>query len=47
LYEYYRSVFQRVTEDDIAKFQKSYRHSEEEAASLDTLYQRFKGDMEM
>ena len=47
LYEYYRSVYCRVTEDDIVKFQESYRHSEEESTSLDSLYERFKGDMQM
>uniref|UniRef100_A0A7S0N8C1 J domain-containing protein n=1 Tax=Pyramimonas obovata TaxID=1411642 RepID=A0A7S0N8C1_9CHLO len=47
LYEYYRSMYCRVTEDDIVKFQESYRHSEEESASLELLYERFKGDMQM
>ena len=47
LYEYYRSMYSRVTEDDIDKFQESYRHSEEESASLESLYERFKGNMHM
>jgi len=45
LYEYYRDLYKKVTEDDIVTFQNDYRGGEEEAEDLRGLYERFQGDM--
>ncbi|GBG62665.1 hypothetical protein CBR_g31684 [Chara braunii] len=46
LYEYYRTVYRKVTEDDIVAFERSFRGSDEEAAEVKGCYVRFDGDME-
>uniref|UniRef100_A0A061QXB2 DnaJ homolog subfamily C member 9 n=1 Tax=Tetraselmis sp. GSL018 TaxID=582737 RepID=A0A061QXB2_9CHLO len=45
LYQYYRSMFKTVTEDDIVEFENEYRGSAEEEADLLRLYEKFKGNM--
>ncbi|CAG9467725.1 unnamed protein product [Pedinophyceae sp. YPF-701] len=45
LVAFYRSLYRRVTEDDIAEFQASFRGSEEERAELLELYEACEGDM--
>lgn len=46
LYDYYRTMFPKVTEADIDKYHQEYRGSEEETADLLQLYNRFRGDMD-
>ncbi|KDD76837.1 hypothetical protein H632_c91p3 [Helicosporidium sp. ATCC 50920] len=46
LYSHYRSLYAKVTEDDIDAFSASYRGSEEEAKDLLELYVKHKGDMD-
>ncbi|KAK9807901.1 hypothetical protein WJX72_012474 [[Myrmecia] bisecta] len=46
LYSYYRSLYKKVTEDDIDRFAAEYRGSEEETRNLLEYYQQFSGDME-
>lgn len=46
LYKYYRTVFRKVTEDDISAFEKSYRGSAEEEKDLLAFFERFEGDMD-
>ena len=46
LYGYYRGMFARVTEEDIAAFEAKYRESEEERADLLGHYARLEGDMD-
>ena len=45
LYEYYRTIFKEVQEDDICDFEMQYRGSDEESRDLLSLYTRFRGDM--
>ena len=45
LYEYYRTIFKEVKEDDIDDFEAQYRGSDEESRDLLSLYCRFRGDM--
>mmetsp|Transcript_22140 Transcript_22140/g.61460 ORF Transcript_22140/g.61460 Transcript_22140/m.61460 type:complete len:269 (-) Transcript_22140:1333-2139(-) len=45
LYEYYRSMYKKVMEDDIREFEREYRGSEEELHDLLELYKKHKGDM--
>ena len=46
LYEYYRNIYKKVTEDDIYEAEAEYRGSEEEKNDLLELYKRFKGNMD-
>ena len=43
--EYWRFLFPKVTLDDIEKFEKEYRHSEEEREDLKKAYIESEGDM--
>ena len=43
--EYWRFLFPKVTLDDIEKFEKEYRHSEEEKEDLKKAYVESEGDM--
>ncbi len=45
LYEYYRTMYKKVTEEDILQVTKEYLGSEEEARDLKECYVKFKGDM--
>eukprot|EP00897_Mesotaenium_endlicherianum_P000025 jgi/Mesen1/10022/ME000073S09301 len=45
LYDYYRAMFNQVTEHDIEQFEVEYRGSAEEAQDLKRHYTRFQGDM--
>ncbi|KAL4441248.1 hypothetical protein ABPG77_011485 [Micractinium sp. CCAP 211/92] len=45
LYEFYRSMYAPVTEEDLHAFHESFRGSEEERAELLKYYRQFKGDM--
>ncbi|KAL3136534.1 hypothetical protein ABBQ38_005783 [Trebouxia sp. C0009 RCD-2024] len=47
LYEYYRGLYQKVSEEDIDCFEAEYRGSKEEQVDLLQLYTRFKGNMDM
>ena len=47
LYAYYRSVFAKVTEEDIAAFELKYRGSEEESRDLLDLYEKHEGRMNL
>lgn len=47
LYQYYRTFFKKVTEEDIEQFEREYRGSEEELKDLKELYARFKGNMDI
>ncbi|KAL3147166.1 hypothetical protein ABBQ32_002672 [Trebouxia sp. C0010 RCD-2024] len=47
LYEYYRRLYHKVSEEDIDSFEADYRGSEEEQVDLLQLYTRFKGNMDM
>ena len=46
LYEYYRAMYKKVTEEDIDDFFKTYRGSEEESRDVKEAYTKFDGDME-
>lgn len=46
LAKYFRSVYKKVTEDDIDAFEGQYRGSEEERGDLLKYYQQFKGNMD-
>lgn len=46
LYKYYRTVFKKVTEDDILAFERQYRGSKEETEDLIKYYTQFSGDMD-
>lgn len=46
LYEYYRNIYKKVSEDDIDQVEEEYRGSEEEKQDLLKFYKQFKGDME-
>ena len=45
LYEYYRGLYRKVTEDDVDAFFQTYRGSEEERADVVAAYAKFHGDM--
>lgn len=45
LYQYYRNLYKKVTEEDIEAVEAEYRGSEEETADVLKYYQQFKGDM--
>lgn len=45
LYEFYRSMYAPVTEDDLHAFHERFRGGEEERAELLKYYRQFKGDM--
>jgi len=45
LYRAYRSIYKKVTEDDIKSFAREYRGSEEERSDLISLYVEFEGSM--
>lgn len=45
LYKYYREVYAKVSENDIAAFEESYRGSEEESNDLLAHYTKFRGNM--
>ncbi len=46
LYEYYRNIYKKVSEDDIDQVEEEYRGSDEEKEDLLKYYKQFKGDME-
>ncbi|KAF3776641.1 Chaperone protein dnaJ 6 [Nymphaea thermarum] len=46
LHEYFRSMYKKVTEDDIIEFEATYRGSDSEKKDLKDLYQKFKGNMQ-
>ena len=46
LYEYYRNIYKKVSEDDIEQVEEEYRGSDEEKQDLLKFYKQFKGDME-
>ena len=45
LYEYYRGLYRKVTEDDVDAFFRTYRGSEEERQDVVNAYEKFQGDM--
>ncbi|KAJ7536004.1 hypothetical protein O6H91_12G053300 [Diphasiastrum complanatum] len=45
LYEYFRTLYKKVTEEEIEKFASSYRGSVEEEKDLKELFVKCKGDM--
>ncbi|PRW57170.1 chaperone dnaJ 6 [Chlorella sorokiniana] len=45
LYNYYRAMYAKVTEDDLEQFHTSFKGGEEERAELLKYYSQFKGDM--
>jgi len=45
LYDYYRTMYKKVTEDDVLAFENEYRGSQEEAGDLLRLYREHKGNM--
>lgn len=45
LYEYYRGLYRKVTEDDVDAFFRTYRGSEEERQDVVKAYEKFQGDM--
>ena len=45
LYDYYRGIYKKVTEEDIDDFFATYRGSEEEARDVREAYAKFSGDM--
>ena len=45
LYEYYRTMYKKVTEEDILQVTKEYLGSEEETRDLKACYVKFEGDM--
>eukprot|EP00898_Chlorokybus_atmophyticus_P004787 jgi/Chlat1/5309/Chrsp35S05252 len=47
LYNFYRTMYRKVTEADIERYEDSYRGSAEETRDLTELYQRFKGNMKL
>ncbi|XP_011629351.2 chaperone protein dnaJ 6 [Amborella trichopoda] len=46
LYEYFRTIYQKVTEEDIEEFEANYRGSETEKVDLKELYKKCKGNMD-
>mmetsp|Transcript_10151 Transcript_10151/g.11881 ORF Transcript_10151/g.11881 Transcript_10151/m.11881 type:complete len:279 (-) Transcript_10151:727-1563(-) len=47
LYDYYRTIFKKVTTEDIASYEVKYRGSSSERAELLRLYMDHEGDMEL
>lgn len=45
LYNYYRAMYAKVTEDDLEQFHASFKGGDEERAELLKYYRQFKGDM--
>ena len=45
LYEYYRGVYRKVTEEDVDAFHDSYRGGDEERRDVLEAYGKFEGDM--
>ena len=45
LYEYYRGIYRKVTEEDIDDFFRTFRGGEEEAKDIVDAYVKFEGDM--
>ena len=45
LYEYYRGLYRKVTEDDVDAFFRTYRGSDEEREDVVAAYAKFQGDM--
>ena len=45
LYEYYRGVYRKVTEEDVDAFHDSYRGGDEERRDVVQAYVKFRGDM--
>jgi DnaJ family protein C protein 9 len=46
LYQYYRNIYKKVSEEDIDNVAGEYRGSEEETQDLFKHYRQFKGNME-
>lgn len=46
LYEYYRTQYREVTEEDVRRFECKYRGSEEERSDLYEYYVKFRGRMD-
>lgn len=46
LYEYYRTMYREVTEEDVLEFEAQYRGSEEEKQDLFKYYRNFQGRMD-
>ena len=44
-YEYYRSIYKQVTDEDIQHFAARYIGSPDEDTDLTNFYKKFKGDM--
>lgn len=45
--DYFRTMFKKVTKDDINKFFEGYKESKEEREDLIKIYEKYEGDMEM
>ncbi|PWA88091.1 J domain-containing protein [Artemisia annua] len=45
LKDFFRTMYKKVTEDDIQEFEANYRGSESEKTDLIDLYKKYKGDM--
>ena len=46
LYEYYRNIYKKVSEEDIEEVEGQYRGSQEEREDVIRFYRQFKGDMD-
>lgn len=46
LYEYYRNIYKKVSEEDIEEVEEQYRGSQEEQQDVLKFYSQFKGNME-
>lgn len=46
LYQYYRNIYKRVSEEDIDGVAGEFRGSQEETQEVHKYYQQFKGNME-
>lgn len=44
-YEYYRTIYKEIDEDDIKSFAERYRGSEDEEEDLIDFYERYEGDI--
>lgn len=45
--DYWRTMFKKITKEDVDKFFQEYRNSDEERADLLTLYEKHKGDIDL
>jgi DnaJ family protein C protein 9 len=45
LYEYYRAMYQKVTQEEVEKWEKKYPGSEEEKEDLIDFYNKYGGNM--